>query len=52
MCTPGGAAATAKGIGTIRDGKSEDYDCVRDTFDALGGGFIAFFCLQCIPFVE
>ena len=43
MCTPGGAAATAKGMGTVRDGHSENCEGQVRRF----GGFIAFFCLQC-----
>ena len=48
MCTPRGVAATAKGIGTIGDGQSEDGDGQVRRF----GGFIAFFCLQGIQLVE
>ena len=48
MCTPGGAAAIAKGIGTIGDGHLENCEGqVR-----LVGGLIALFCLQCIRWVE
>ena len=43
MCTPGGAAATAKGIGTIGYGHSENCEGQVRHF----GGLIAFFCLQC-----
>ena len=48
MCTPGGAAATAKGIGTIGDGHSENYERQVGRL----WGFIAFFCLHCIQLVE
>ena len=48
MCTPRGAAAAAKGIGTIGDGHSENCEGQVGRF----GGFIAFFCLQCNQLVE
>ena len=48
MCTPGGAAATAKGIGTIGDGHSE----ISEEQVGHFGGFIAFFALQCNQLVE
>ena len=48
MCTRGGAAATAKGIGTIGDGHSEICAGQVRSF----GGFIAFSALQCIKLVE
>ena len=43
MCTLGGAAPTAKGIGTIGDGPSE----FREGQVERLMGFIAFFALQC-----
>ena len=46
--TPGGAAATAKGIGAIGDGHSENREGQVQRF----GGFLAFFCLPCIDLVE
>ena len=48
MCTQGGAAATAKGIGTIGNRHSENCEGQVRRF----GGFMAFFCPQCIPLVE
>ena len=48
MCAPGGAAATAKGIGTIGDEHSENCEGQVECF----GVFIAFFCLQCIKLVD
>ena len=45
LCVPqGGATASAKGIGNIGDGHSENYEGQVRRF----GGFMAFFCLQCI----
>ena len=44
MCTPRGATANAKGIGTIEDGHSEICEGQVRRF----WGFIASFCLQCI----
>ena len=44
MCTSLDAAATAKGIGTIGDGHSENCEGQLQRF----AGFIAFFSLQCI----
>ena len=41
MCTPGGAAATAKGIGTIGDGH-------WDISERQNGRFGVFFCLFCL----
>ena len=48
MCTPEGAAATAEGIGTIKDGYSENCQGQVRHF----GGFIAFFCLHCIQLLQ
>ena len=48
MCTPGGAAATAKGIGTIGDRHSENFEGQGRRF----GVFMAFFSLQCIQLVD
>ena len=47
MCTLGGTAATARGIGSIGDGHSEYSEGQVRRF---GGSllFFAFFCLQCI----
>ena len=48
LCVPqGGAAATAKGIGTIGDRHSENYEGQVRHF----GGFMALLCLQCIQLV-
>ena len=43
-----GTAANAKGMGTIGDGHSENFDGQVERF----GGFIAFFCLLCIQLVR
>ena len=48
MCTPTGTAATAKGIGTIGHGHSENCKGQVQRF----GGFVAHFCLHCIYLVE
>ena len=48
MCNPGGAGAIAKGIGTIGDAHWENCEGQVGHF----GGFIAFFCLNCIKLVR
>ena len=48
MCAPGGAAATAKGIGTIGDRQSENCGGQVGRF----GGFGAIFRLQCMQLLE
>ena len=48
MCTSRGAAAIAKGIGTVGDGHLENCEGQVRRF----WGFMAFFCLQCIQLVE
>ena len=48
MCTLGGTAVTAKGTGNVGDGQSENFEGQVQSY----GGFIAFFCLQCIYLVE
>ena len=48
MWAPRGAAATSKAIRTSGDGHSENCEGQVRRF----GGFMAFFCPQCIPLVE
>ena len=47
MCTPGGAAATTRGIGSIGDGHSEH--CEGQVQHFRGSlPFFALICLQCM----
>ena len=47
MCTRGGALTTGKGMGTIGDGHSENYEGQVECL----GVFIALFWLRCIHLV-